>query len=328
LIDFTHIERAYLGLRGIANTTPFMTSRVLNELVNSPVYLKCENLQRTGSFKFRGAYNALSLLSSEERTKGVIAHSSGNHGQALALSARLFDTQCVVVMPSNSSKVKIKAVEGYGAEIVMCGVDPKERAETTKRLMAEKGYTLIHPYDNDNVIAGAGTAAYELIKQVKDLDFILCPIGGGGLISGTSIAVKSLLPKAKIIGVEPKNANDAYLSFTTGKLVSNVSSDTIADGLRTSLSQKTFDIIGQNVNEIVLVSEEEIVEAMRFLWERMKLVVEPSGAVSLAGVLKGEVDVNKGKVGVILSGGNIDLENFFENYRSQIKELREVNSLE
>ena len=319
MIDFTHIEEVSLRLKGIVNTTPFMTSRALNGMANAHVYLKCENLQRTGSFKFRGAYNAVSLLTSEERTNGVIAHSSGNHGQALALAARLFDARCVVVMPSNSSKVKIKAVKGYGAEIVMCGVDPKERAKTTKQLMAEKGYTLIHPYDNDNVIAGAGTAAYELIKQVKTLDYIFCPIGGGGLISGTSIAVKSLLPKSKIIGVEPKNANDAYLSFTTGKLVENVSSDTIADGLRTSLSQKTFDIIRQNVNEILLVSEEEIIEAMRFLWERMKLVVEPSGAVSLAGLLKGEVDVNKGKVGVILSGGNIDLENFFENYRSQIK---------
>jgi threonine dehydratase len=314
LIDFTRIEKAYLGIRGIANNTPFMTSRVLNGIVNASVYLKCENLQRTGSFKFRGAYNAVSLLTPEERTRGVIAHSSGNHAQALALAARLFDIPCVVVMPSNSSKVKIDAVEDYGARIVMCGQKPIDRAETTNQLIAENGYTLIHPYNNDNVIAGAGTAAYELVKQVRDLDFIFCPIGGGGLISGTSIAIKGLLPKARIIGVEPKNANDAYLSFTTGKLVLNVSSNTIADGLRTSLSQKTFNIIRQNVDEILLVSEDEIVEAMRFLWKRMKLVVEPSGAVSLAGLLKGEVDVKKSKVGVILSGGNVDLERFFERY--------------
>jgi threonine dehydratase len=314
LIDLTRIEKAYLGIRGIANNTPFMTSRVLNGIVNASVYLKCENLQRTGSFKFRGAYNAVSLLTPEEKIQGVIAHSSGNHAQALALAARLFDILCVVVMPSNSSKVKIDAVEDYGAKIVMCGQKPKDRAETTNQLIAENGYTLVHPYNNDNVIAGAGTAAYELVKQVKDLDFIFCPIGGGGLISGTSIAVKGLLPKAKIIGVEPKNANDAYLSFTTGKLVLNVSTNTIADGLRTSLSQKTFNIIRQNVDEILLVSEEEIVEAMRFLWKRMKLVVEPSGAVSLAGLLKGEVDVKKSKVAVILSGGNVDLESFFERY--------------
>jgi threonine dehydratase len=314
LIDFTRIEKAYLGIWGIANNTPFMTSRVLNGIVNASVYLKCENFQRTGSFKFRGAYNAVSLLTPEEKIQGVIAHSSGNHAQALALAARLFDIPCVVVMPSNSSKVKIDAVEDYSAKIVICGQKPKDRAETTNQLIAENGYTLIHPYNNDNVIAGAGTAAYELVKQVKDLDFIFCPIGGGGLISGTSIAVKGLLPKAKIIGVEPKNANDAYLSFTTGKLVLNVSTNTIADGLRTSLSQKTFNIIRQNVDEILLVSEEEIVEAMRFLWKRMKLVVEPSGAVSLAGLLRGEVDVKKSKVGVILSGGNVDLESFFERY--------------
>lgn len=314
MIDFTHIEKAYQRLKEIANATPIMTSRSVNELVNASVYLKCENFQRTGSFKFRGAYNAVSLLTPSERMVGVIAHSSGNHAQALALTARLFNIPCVVVMPSNSSKVKMDAVKGYGAKIVMCGIGPNDRVETTKKLISENGYTLIHPYDNDNVIAGAGTATYELIKEVKSLDYIFCPIGGGGLISGTSIAVKGLLPKAKIIGVEPEKANDAYLSFASGKLVPKVSHDTIADGLRTSLSQKTFDIIRKNVDEIVLVSEEEIVKTMRFLWERMKLVVEPSGAVSLAGLLKGKVNVNENRIGVILSGGNVDLESFFEGY--------------
>lgn len=315
MIDLNDIEEAYLKARGIVNTTPFMTSRALDERLDASVYLKCENFQRTGSFKFRGAYNALSLLSPEEKAQGVIAHSSGNHAQALALAAKLFDIPCVVVMPSISSKVKIKAVECYGAKIVMCGPNLTDREKTTNELIAQNSYTLIHPYDNDTVIAGAGTTAYELISQVGDLDFIFCPIGGGGLISGTSIAASGLLPKAKIIGVEPEKADDAFLSFTTNKLVPNISSDTIADGLRTSLSKKTFDIIKKNVEKIVLVSEEGIVEAMRFLWERMKLVVEPSGAVSLAGLLKGEVDVKKSKVGVIISGGNIDLEDFFEKYK-------------
>ncbi|UCE74453.1 MAG: threonine/serine dehydratase, partial [Methanomassiliicoccales archaeon] len=313
LIDLNQIEEAYNRLRGIANNTPITTSKAIDKRMSASVFLKCENLQRTGSFKFRGAYNALFLLSPEERKRGVIAHSSGNHAQALALAARSFDTSCIVVMPENSSKVKVNAVKGYGADIVMCAPNLKDRTDTANRLIADKGYILIHPYDNENVIAGAGTACYEMIKQVKNLDYIFCPIGGGGLISGTSIAASGLAPKSKIIGVEPEKANDAYLSFASGKLVPNVSTYTIADGLRTSLSQKTFNIIRENVDEIVLVSEQEIVEAMRLLWERMKLVVEPSGAVSLAGLLKGEVEVKRSKVGVILSGGNVDLEDFFEN---------------
>ncbi|UCG71023.1 MAG: threonine/serine dehydratase [Thermoplasmata archaeon] len=319
LMDLRHIEKTYQRLREIVNKTPVAKSRTLNELKNASIYLKCENFQRTGSFKFRGAYNTVSQLSSKEREKGVIAHSSGNHGQALALAAGLFNIPCIVVMPKNSSKVKMNAVANYGAEIVLCGINPKDRAKTAQKLMEENGYTLIHPYDNDNMIAGAGTAAYELIKEVGELDYVFCPVGGGGLISGTSIAAKGLLPRIKVIGVEPEKANDAYLSFTSGKLVPSVSPDTIADGLRTSLSQRTFEIIKKNVHDIVLVSEKEIVETMRFLWERMKLVVEPSGAVSLAGLLKEEVDADNLRVGVILSGGNVDLGRFFKGYKRQKK---------
>jgi threonine dehydratase len=241
----------------------------------------------------------------------VIAHSSGNHAQALALVSRLFKIPCIVVMPSNSAKIKMEAVSGYGAKIVLCKPTPKDREDTTNQLIDEKGYTLVHPYDNDNTISGAGTCAYELIEQVEEIDYIFCPIGGGGLISGTSIATKGLLPKAKVIGVEPELANDAYLSFTKGQLIPNNRFDTIADGLRTSLCDRTYEIIKKNVDEIVLVSETEIIDAMRFLWERMKLVVEPSGAVSLAGLLKREIEVHDKKIGVILSGGNVDLGEFF-----------------
>lgn len=314
MIDYEHIEKAYQRIRKIAITTPVMTSRVLNEQVGASVFLKCENFQRTGSFKFRGVYNTLSLLPPEERKVGVIAHSSGNHAQALALCARLFDIPCVVVMPSNSSQVKIDAAKGYGAEIVMCEPTLEARVKTTQELIRNIGYTLIHPYNNDNVIAGAGTAAYELISEVKELDYIFCPIGGGGLISGTSIAAKGLLSEVKVIGVEPELANDAYISFTTGKLVTNINTETVADGLRTSLSKRTFDIIRRNVDDIVLVSEKEIIETMQFLWERMKLVVEPSGAVSLAGLLNVKVDLKGRRIGAILSGGNVDLAGFFKSY--------------
>ena len=320
VIDCARIKEAYQRIEGIANKTPVMTSRTLNGLTGASVHLKCENFQRAGSFKFRGAFNAASLLAAEERKRGVIAHSSGNHAQALALVGRLLDIPCVVVMPENSSTVKIEAVRGYGAEIVLCEPTLKSREETTQQLIADNGYTLIHPYDNDNVIAGAGTACYELISQVNDLDYILCPVGGGGLISGTSIATKGLLSNVNVVGMEPKRANDAYLSFTTGQLVENVSTDTIADGLRTDLCQRTFDIIRQNVKDIMMVSEEEIVSTMRFLWERMKLVVEPSGAVSLAGILSGKVDVENARVGVIVSGGNVNLEAFFKDYERYLEE--------
>lgn len=313
-MELDQIKRAYEGLLNNANKTPAMTSRTLNRLQKASAHLKCENFQRTGSFKFRGAYNSVSLLTPKEKKKGVIAHSSGNHAQALAMVSRLFEVPCTVVMPSNSSKIKMEAVKGYGAKIVLCEPTPSDREETTNQLIDENGYTLVHPYDNENTIAGAGTCAYELIKQVKELDYIFCPIGGGGLISGTSIALKGLLPKTKVIGVEPELANDAYLSYTTGNLVPNTCFDTIADGLRTSLCERTFGFIKKNVDNIILVSEDEIINAMRFLWERMKLVIEPSGAVSLAGLLKGEIDVKETNVGVILSGGNVDLTEFFNQY--------------
>ena len=316
---FEEVEAARERLRLIANRTPVMTSCTLNAITGGQIFLKCENFQRIGAFKFRGAYNAISQLPLEEKRKGVITHSSGNHAQAVALAANLLDVNAVIVMPENSSHVKIAATRDYGAKIVFCGIKPTDRAEKTAELIKQHEYTLIHPYNDLNVIYGAGTAAYELIEEVGSLDMVLAPVGGGGLISGTSIAVKGLCPEAKVIGVEPKNANDAYRSFKTGKIVPSVNPNTIADGLRTSLGNITFKIIQENVDDILTVTEKQILEAMKFLWERMKLVVEPSGAVPLAGLRFGDPKVKNKRVGMIISGGNIDLTAFFKLLRQQIQ---------
>jgi threonine dehydratase len=318
MVNFLDIKAAHDRIKDWVNSTPILTSRTLNRLVNASISFKCENFQRAGAFKFRGAYNTISQLTREEKEKGVIAHSSGNHAQALALAAKLSSIPCVIVMPENSTKVKIDATKGYGAQVVMCGPKLEDRENTTQELIDKHGYTLIHPYDNENIIAGAGTACYELIQEVGELDFVFCPIGGGGLISGTSIAAKGLLPNVKVIGCEPEKANDAYRSFTSGHLVPNTSIDTIADGLRTSLSERTFGYIINNVDQIITVTEEEIIDAMRFLWERLKIVVEPSGAVSLAGILTKKIDIENKKVGIIISGGNIDLESFFKQYLDRL----------
>ena len=316
---FDEIEAAYQRIKEIVNPTPIMTSSTLNEITHSECFLKCENFQKTGAFKFRGAFNTLSQLSPEQRKKGVITHSSGNHAQALALAGKLLGVKVVVVMPESAPQAKVAATKGYGAEIVVCGSRPTDREKTVKPLVERHGYTLIHPYNDLRVIAGAGTAAYELIKEVGKLDYVLGPVGGGGLISGTAIATKGLLPSSKVVGVEPKNADDAYQSLKAGKIIPQKKPNTIADGLRTSLGSNTFRIIREKVDGIITVSEEEIVDAMQFLWERMKLVVEPSGAVSLAGVLSKQIDLQSKRVGIIISGGNIDLTDFFATIRQNIK---------
>ncbi|MEX2680069.1 MAG: threonine/serine dehydratase [Candidatus Sigynarchaeota archaeon] len=318
MITLEEIEAAHIRIKDTVNKTPVMTSRTLDERVKAHVFCKCENFQRMGAFKMRGAFNTISQLSKEEMARGVITHSSGNHAQALALSARILGVKAVVVMPKGSPQVKIDATKGYGAEVVLCENTLASREETTNQLIAEHGYTLVHPYNNDNIIRGAGTAAYELIKEVGSIDFMFCPVGGGGLLSGTSIATKGLCPGSKVVAVEPKNADDAYKSFQAGKIIENKTTNTIADGLRTNLCERTFAIIKQNVDQVILVTEKEIVDAMRFLWERMKIVVEPSGAVSLAGLLSGQVAVEGKRVGVILSGGNIDLGEFFQLLQAKI----------
>ncbi|UCD14572.1 MAG: threonine/serine dehydratase [Thermoplasmatales archaeon] len=312
------VKRAYERIKDIVNKTSVLTSRTLDNMVGAAVFIKCENFQRVGAFKFRGVSNKLLQLSVEEKAKGVVTHSSGNHAQAVALASSLLGIKSVIVMPDNTPSVKVDATRAYGAEIVRCSSNIESRMETCKELADRFGYVVVHPYDDDQIIAGAGTAALELLREVGDLDYMFCPVGGGGLVSGTSIATKGLCPNAKVIAVEPKRADDAYRSLKDGVLYLSRYPDTIADGLRTSLSRRTFKIIQENVDEIITVSEKEIVDAMKFLWIRMKIVVEPSGAVSLAGVIKMSKCVKNKKVGVIISGGNIDLEDFFHKYYDRI----------
>lgn len=314
------VERAYERIKNIVNKTSVLTSRTLNQIVGANVFVKCENFQRVGAFKFRGISNKLLQLSVEEKAKGVVTHSSGNHAQAVALASSILGIKSVIVMPENAPPVKIDATRGYGAEIVRCASNVKAREETCQNLVDKHGYTLVHPYDDDQIIAGAGTAALELIKEVGDLDYMFCPVGGGGLLSGTSVATKGLCPNSKVIAVEPERADDAYRSFKDGKLYPSAYPDTIADGLRTSLSKRTFKIVRENVDEIITVSEKEIIDAMKFLWMRMKIVVEPSGAVPIAGVIKMARGIKNKKIGVIISGGNIDLDDFFSKYYENLLE--------
>ncbi len=316
---FDKVEAAYERIKQYVNKTPVMTSTTLNEKLGCECYFKCENFQKIGAFKFRGALNTILQLSDEAKKKGVITHSSGNHAQALALAAKIAGIKAVIVMPENAPQVKVNATRGYGAEIVVCGSKPGDREEAVKPLIEKHGYTLVHPSDDLTIIQGAGTSAYELIKEVGELDFVFAPVGGGGFLSGSAIATKGLLPESKVIAVEPKNADDAYKSFNEGKIFPSINPNTIADGLRTQLGPNTFKVVREYVDDIILVSEEEIVDAMQFLWERMKLVIEPSGAVSLAGVLSEQINVKNKRVGIMVSGGNIDLTDFFAKIKSTIQ---------
>lgn len=318
MVKFSDIENAYNRIKDKINKTPAFTSNTLNKMINASAYIKCENFQKVGAFKFRGACNKISQLTPLQKEKGIITHSSGNHAQAVALASSLYGIKSIIVMPENAPKVKVDATKGYGAEIIRCKSTLEDRTLTTEKLIDSNGYTLIHPYDDDDIIAGAGTAAYELIKEVGDLDFLFVPVGGGGLISGSSIAAKGLCPDIQVIGVEPEKADDAYRSVKTGKLMPAVYSSTVADGLRTALSARTFGIIQKFVDEIVLVSEKEIVDSMKFLWERMKIIVEPSGAVSIAGLLKIKEKIKNKRVSAIVSGGNIDLNDFFDSFYNRI----------
>ncbi|NIP67313.1 pyridoxal-phosphate dependent enzyme [Candidatus Bathyarchaeota archaeon] len=315
---FKELEMAYERIRDTVNRTPVMTSSTLNQMTDGKCFLKCENFQKTGAFKFRGAFNALVQLSPEQQRKGVITHSSGNHAQAVALAARLQGIKATVVMPKNASLAKVAATKGYGAKIVFCTSNPPDREKTARSLIERYGYTFIPPYDDRNVIAGAGTVAYEVVQEVGELDYVFCPVGGGGLLSGTAVATKGLLPTSQVIGVEPKKADDAYRSLRAGKIIPVENPNTIADGLRTSLGNITFQIIREKADQIITVSEEQIVDAMQFVWERMKLVVEPSGAVSLAGVLSEQIDLQSKRIGIIVSGGNIDLTDFFTSIRQGV----------
>jgi len=314
--DFTYAGNLVLEARDriakFVHRTPILTSSTLNSRAGASVFLKCENFQRTGSFKFRGACNAVASLDQTQRAHGVVTHSSGNYAQALALSARLHDTPAYVVMPDNSSEIKKQATADYGASITFCNPTHAARHEAAERIRKETGATFLHPFDDPRVFAGQGTACLELINETNELDLILAPVGGGGLLSGTLLAAKHLLPNAKVIGCEPVAADDAARSLRTGRRIVDFTPRTIADGLRTPLGEYTFPIIRELVSEIVLVSEADIISAMRFIWERMKIIIEPSSAVAIAPLLNGSIDAKDKRIGVIVSGGNLDLTAFFE----------------
>jgi threonine dehydratase len=314
MVILQDILDAKTRIQDVVLKTPVMTSTTLDRMIEGNVFLKCENFQRAGAFKIRGAFNTVSQLNTEERKRGVITHSSGNHAQALSLAASILGIKATIVMPKSSPQVKIDATRGYGGEIVFCENTPESRVAVCDSLIRQHGFTLVHPFNDPRIIAGAGTAALEFIEEVGPLDYIFAPVGGGGFLSGTSIAAKGLCPNVRVIAVEPANADDAYRSFRAGKILPSVNPHTIADGLKTQLGNLTFAVIQKNVDDIITVTEEEIVNAMKFLWERMKLVVEPSGAVSLAGLFKMKDELRNRRAGVMISGGNIDLTDFFSSF--------------
>ncbi len=306
-ITLIDIQQAAERIKPYAHRTPVLTNESLNQRVGAKVFLKCENMQKVGAFKFRGACNAVYSLSDEEAKHGACTHSSGNHAQALALAARMRGIPAYIVMPNNAPQVKKDAVAAYGGQITFCEPTLEARESTLGRIRLDTGATVVHPYNDERVIAGQGTAALELLDSIPDLDAVIAPVGGGGLLSGTSIAAKGLKPNIRVIAAEPEMADDAYLSMKEGKIIPSVHPKTIADGLLTSLGTLTFPIIQQNVEQIVTVSEQGIIDSMKFLWERGKTIIEPSAATVLAVLWEKKIDLSGLKVGVILSGGNVDL---------------------
>lgn len=308
-VSYEDIDAAHVRLQGIAKRTPTLDSSTINASTGAHVFFKCENLQRMGAFKLRGAYNALVQLPQADRLRGVITYSSGNHAQAVALAARLLGVAATVVMPADAPRVKFEATRGYGAEIVTYDPRRESRETLARRIGAELGLTVIPPYDHPHVIAGQGTAAKELIEDVGPLDVLLVPCGGGGLLSGCAIAARHLNPNCRVIGVEPAAGDDATRSFRTRTLQTVQNPDTVADGARTaSLGHYTFPLVLKYVSDMVTVNDEELLESMFFLWERMKLVVEPTGALAACALLHGKLAAQGLRVGVILSGGNVDLD--------------------
>jgi threonine dehydratase len=305
---FTDVKKAAERIRPYVHRTPVLTSEFFNRQSGARIYFKCENFQKVGAFKFRGAANAIFSLPENELTNGVTTHSSGNHAQAVSLAAKLRGIKAVIVMPENAPSVKIAAVKGYGADIVFCKPTTEDREKTAAKVVNETGAVFIHPYNDPKVIAGQGTSALELLEEIPDLDIIITPVGGGGLISGTAIAARHQSPSIRIIGTEPELADDAYRSFKSGKIEPVLRTDTIADGLRTSLGELPFKIIKQHVDQIETVSEESIIRNMKHVWERMKIIIEPSCSVPVAAVMDKKINTEGKKVGIIITGGNVDLE--------------------
>ena len=302
------IRQAAERIRPYAHRTPVLTCASLDERVGAQVFMKCENLQKVGAFKFRGACNAVFSLTDEEAARGVATHSSGNHAQALALAARIRGIPAYIVMPENAPAVKKAAVAGYGGQITFCEQTLQARESTLAQVVGETGATVVHPYNNFHVIAGQGTATLELLEEVPDLDVVIAPVGGGGLLSGTSIAAKGISPGIRVIAAEPEMADDDYCSLQSGHIIPSENPRTVADGLLTSLCDLTFSIIQENVEQIVTVSETAILESMKLIWERAKIIIEPSAAVPVGLLWERKIDLSGLRVGAILSGGNVDLE--------------------
>ena len=307
-LDFAAVRAAHERIRPHIHRTPVLTSARLDAASGASLFFKCENFQKVGAFKARGATNAVFLLDETTARRGVATHSSGNHAAALARAATLRGIAAHIVMPSNSSKAKVRAVEHYGGRLVFCEPTQAAREATCARVTAETGATLIHPSEDERVIAGQGTAAVELLEDISNLDLFLCPVGGGGLLGGAALTAKSMRPKLLVIATEPANADDAAQSFRTGRLVRVEKPDTIADGLRTNIGPTTFALIQQYVDDVVTVSENAIVAAMRTIWETMKIIVEPSAAVPYAAILERKIALGGRRVGIILTGGNVDLD--------------------
>jgi threonine dehydratase len=307
-LNLDTIRTAHERIRPYIHRAPILTNSWLNDACRVSLFFKCENFQKVGAFKARGATNAVFALDDETARRGVATHSSGNHGAAVARAAKLRGIAAHIVMPSNSAKVKIRAVESYGAQVVFCEPTEESREIKCAEVISKTGATSIHSFENEHVIAGQGTAAMELLEDIPDLDVIMCPVGGGGLLSGTAIAAKSMRPQIKVIAVEPENADDAAQSFRAERRLVTEKNFTIADGLRTNIGEPNFAIIQQHVDDIVTVSEEAIVSAMRTIWETMKIVIEPSAAVPYAAIAERIIDVERKRVGIILTGGNVDLD--------------------
>src|SRR5690242_4726525 len=306
-LDLDRIRAAHERIRPYIHRTPVLTSSRLDEASGAKLFFKCENLQKIGAFKARGATNAVFSLDDSKAKRGVATHSSGNHGTALARAAKLRGISAHIVMPKNSAKVKVRAVEGFGAHIIFCEPNDAAREAACNDVIAKTGATLIHSFENEDVMAGQGTAAIELLEDA-DIDVVMCPVGGGGLLSGIAVAAKSMRQEIKVIAVEPANADDTSQSFRAGKRLVTEKKFTIADGLRTNVGEKTFPIVQRRVDGVVTVSEEAIVSAMRTIWETMKIVIEPSAAVPFAAIADRKIDLAGKRVGIILTGGNVDLD--------------------
>lgn len=307
-LDLTAISEAHSRIQPYVHRTAVLTSSRLNEASGASLFFKCENFQKIGAFKARGATNAVFSLDDDTAQRGVATHSSGNHGAAVARAAKLRGIRAHIVMPANSAKVKVRAVEGYGAHVVFCEPTEESRESTCAEVIRKTGATLIHSFENEHVIAGQGTAALELLEDFPNLDVVMCPVGGGGLLSGTAIAAKSMRPQIRVIATEPANADDTAQSFRANRRLVTQKKFTIADGLRTNIGEPNFAIIERYVDDVVTVSEEAIISAMRTVWETMKIVIEPSAAVPYAAVTERKLDVNGKRVGIVLTGGNVDLD--------------------